>query len=67
MANSPAEVRIEQLEKIEEDIINILKTSGNCLLEVAKDRPSQKAVDNQVQQVSLMKASSILMTNIFNF
>lgn len=51
MANSPAEIRIEQLEKIEEDIINILKTSGNCLLEVAKDRPSQKVVDNQVQQV----------------
>ena len=49
--NSPAEVRIEQLEQIEEDIINILKFSGNCLLEVAKERPSQKAVDNQVQQV----------------
>ena len=51
MSNSPAEVRIEQLDQIEEDIINILKISGNCLLEVAKDRPSQKAVDNQVQQV----------------
>ena len=58
MANSPAEVRIEQLEKIEEDIINILKTSGNCLLEVAKDRPSQKAVDNQVQQVGFCEAFS---------
>ena len=44
MSNSPAEARIEQLEQIEEDVINILKTSGNTLLEVAKDRPSQKAV-----------------------
>ena len=51
MSNSPAEARIEQLEQIEEDVINILKTSGNCLLEVAKDRPSQKAVDSLVQQV----------------
>merc|ERR1712203_187876 len=50
MSNSPAEARIEQLE-IEEDVINILKTSGNTLLEVAKDRPSQKAVDSLVQQV----------------
>ena len=51
MSNSPAEARIEQLEQIEEDVINILKTSGNTLLEVAKDRPSQKAVDSLVQQV----------------
>ena len=50
MANnsSPAEARIEQLEQIEEDVINILKTSGNCLLEIAKDRPSQKQVDSFV-------------------
>merc|ERR1712018_1061309 len=40
-----------QLEQIEEDVINILKTSGNTLLEVAKDRTSQKAVDSLVQQV----------------
>ena len=53
MSNSPAEARIEQLEQIEEDVINILKTSGNCLLEVAKDRPSQKAVDSLVQQVDI--------------
>ena len=49
MANSsPAEARIEQLEQIEEDVINILKTSGNCLLEIAKDRPSQKGIDTFV-------------------
>ena len=65
MANSPAEVRIEQLEKIEEDIINILKTSGNCLLEVAKDRPSQKAVDNQVQQVGFF-ATLFKQNDIYN-
>lgn len=53
MANnsSPAEARIEQLEQIEEDVINILKTSGNCLLEIAKDRPSQKQVDSFVNTV----------------
>merc|ERR1712141_57800 len=51
MSNSPAEARIEQLEQIEEDVINILKTSGNTLLEVAKDRPSQKHVDQLNQQV----------------
>merc|ERR1711997_1149021 len=48
---SPAEARIEQLEQIEEDVIAILRSAGNCLLEIAKDRPSQKAVDGNVQQV----------------
>ena len=54
MSATPAEARIEQLEAIEEDVINILKTGGNCLLEIAKDRPSQKAVDTNVQQVLLL-------------
>jgi len=48
---TPAEARIEQLEQIEDDVIAILKTAGNCLVEIAKDRPSQKAVDTNVQQV----------------
>ena len=39
---TPAEARIEQLEQIEDDVIAILKTAGNCLVEIAKDRPSQK-------------------------
>ena len=49
---SPAEARIEQLEQIEEDVIAILRSAGNCLVEIAKDRPSQKAVDANVQQVT---------------
>ena len=48
---SPAEARIEQLEQIEEDVIAILRSAGNCLTEIARDRPSQKAVDGNVQQV----------------
>ena len=51
MSATPAEARIEQLEQIEDDVIAILKTAGNCLVEIAKDRPSQKAVDTNVQQV----------------
>ena len=51
MSASPAEARIEQLEKIEEDVIAILKSAGTCLVEISKDRPSQKAVDGNVQQV----------------
>ena len=35
---TPAEARIEQLEQIEDDVIAILKTAGNCLVEIAKDR-----------------------------
>lgn len=51
MSASPAEARIEQLEQIEEDVIAILRSAGNCVVEIAKDRPSQKAVDANVQQV----------------
>jgi len=51
MSSTPAEARIEQLEHIEEDVIGILKSCGNCLIDIAKDRPSQKAVDQSVQTV----------------
>ena len=51
MSSTPAEARIEQLEHIEEDVIAILKSCGNCLIDIAKDRPSQKAVDQSVQTV----------------
>ena len=54
MSVTPTEARIEQLEAIEEDVINILKFGGNCLLEIAKDRTSPKAVDTNVHQVFLM-------------
>ena len=49
--SSPAEARIEQLEQIEKDVIDILKSAGTCVLEIGKDRPSQKAVDTNVTQV----------------
>ena len=51
MSTSPAEARIEILEQIEEDVIAILRGAGNCMQEIGKDRPSQKAVDGNVQQV----------------
>lgn len=51
MSSTPAEARIEQLEHIEEDVIAILKSCGNCLIDIAKDRPSQGAVDQSVQTV----------------
>ena len=68
MANnsSPAEARIEQLEQIEEDVINILKTSGNCLLEIAKDRPSQKQVDSFVNTGIFTLCVPILSFNFSN-
>ena len=53
MSVTPTEARIEQLEAVEEDVINILKIGGNCLLEIAKDRTSSKAVDTNVHQVFL--------------
>ena len=65
MSATPAEARIEQLEAIEEDVINILKTGGNCLLEIAKDRPSQKAVDTNVQQVLLLISYIYFIVEIF--
>ena len=55
--SSPAEARIEQLEQIEKDVIDILKSAGTCVLEIGKDRPSQKAVDTNVTQVCYSKYS----------
>ena len=40
-----------QLEEIEKDVISILQTAGATLLEIAKDRPAQKTVDNHTQKV----------------
>lgn len=42
---SPALGRIEQLDQIEKDVITILQTTGQCLTEIARDRPSQKQAD----------------------
>ena len=50
MSASPV-ARIEQLEEIEKDVISILQTAGATLLEIAKDRPAQKTVDNHTQKV----------------
>ena len=62
--SSPAEARIEQLEQIEKDVIDILKSAGTCVLEIGKDRPSQKAVDTNVTQVCYSHCSTVI--NISN-
>ena len=43
--------RIEQLDQIEKDVINILQTAGQFMQDFTKDRPSQKQADLLCQQV----------------
>lgn len=43
--------RIEQLDLIEKDVINILQTAGQFMQDFTKDRPSQKQADLLCQQV----------------
>lgn len=43
--------RIDQLDRIEKDVIGVLQTAGNFLQEISKDRPAQKTADQLCQQV----------------
>ena len=67
MSTSPAEARIEILEQIEEDVIAILRGAGNCMQEIGKDRPSQKAVDGNVQQVDFQITRRIFAISFYVF
>merc|ERR1719264_338231 len=42
--------RMDQLDKVEKEIVSCLKDAGSALAEAAKDKPSQKQVDLLVTQ-----------------
>merc|ERR1712240_545739 len=42
--------RMDQLDKVEKEIVSCLEDAGSALAEVAKDKPSQKQVDLLVTQ-----------------
>ena len=58
--------RMDQLDKVEKEVVNCLHTAGMALSEVAKDKPSQKQVDLLVTQFmnSLQKIDTDLTSQI---
>ena len=48
MTNEPnnTEVRLKELEKVEENIITILQTAGECVLEISKEQPNTFAIQH---------------------
>jgi len=56
MATAPM-AKMEQLDKVEKDIVSCLQTAGQALAEVAKDKPSQKQVDLLVTQFMTVLAN----------
>lgn len=65
MAGAPM-AKMDQLDKVEKDIVSCLQTAGQALAEVAKDKPSQKQVDLLVTQFmnSLSNIDSSLTDHI---
>ena len=49
MANGPM-LRMNELDKVEKEVVNCLGSAGRALEEIGKDKPSQKQVDNLVSQ-----------------
>ena len=49
MANGPM-MRMNELDKVEKEVVNCLGSAGKALEEIGKDKPSQKQVDNLVSQ-----------------
>ena len=43
MANGPM-LRINELDKVEKEVVSVLHTAGKALEEIGKDKPSQKQV-----------------------
>ena len=43
-------VRMNELDKVEKEVVNCLGSAGKALEEIGKDKPSQKQVDNLVSQ-----------------
>eukprot|EP00092_Neocalanus_flemingeri_P036476 GFUD01039718.1.p2 GENE.GFUD01039718.1~~GFUD01039718.1.p2 ORF type:complete len:151 (+),score=64.02 GFUD01039718.1:54-506(+) len=50
MAATTPMARMDQLDKVEKEVVSCLHTAGMALSEVAKDKPSQKQVDLLVTQ-----------------
>ena len=52
MTNKPndTEVRLQELEKVEENIIKILQTSGECVLEISKEQPNTFVIQHLTLQ-----------------
>lgn len=65
MASGPM-VRMNELDKVEKEVVNCLGSAGKALEEIGKDKPSQKQVDNLVSQfmTSLQEIDSKLTENI---
>ena len=70
MANGPM-VRMNELDKVEKEVVNCLGSAGKALEEIGKDKPSQKQVDNLVSQFmtslqvkTFIKDTKILKTPI---
>ena len=49
MANGPM-LRMNELDKVEKEVVSCLQNAGKALEEVGKDKPSQKQVDLLVTQ-----------------
>ena len=58
--------KMDQLDKVEKEIVSCLQTAGQALSEVAKDKPNQKQVDLLVTQFmnSLSNIDSSLADHI---
>ena len=58
--------RMDQLDKVEKEVVSCLHTAGMALSEIAKDKPSQKQVDLLVTQFmnSLQKIDTDLTSQI---
>ncbi len=60
---STTTARIEQLDAIEQDVVNVLASAGQFLQDLTKDRPSQKNADQVCQQVmSAVKAVDLKLS-----
>ena len=59
-------LRMNELDKVEKDVVSCLHTAGKALEEISKDKPSQKQVDLLVTQFmnSLQEIDSKLTENI---
>ena len=65
MAAAPM-AKMDQLDKVEKEIVNCLHTAGMALQEVSKDKPGQKQVETFVHQfmASLQKIDTDLTSQI---
>ena len=63
MTASPV-ARIEQLDQIEKDVVGILQNAGQLLMELGKDRQSQKQCDQLCTAVRTTRRTLVSRTYI---